>query len=100
MDLRLFITRNALLGECPKCGKIASLDRMKSKNSFERIFHKIIRHKKYHCKECKWSGALWTFMMSRKPLKVLFNYIILILAAAVFLFIAWVFIRFRLRGKL
>lgn len=76
MDFRLIIHKNALFLPCPKCKEEMSLDRMKSKNKFEKIFLTIIRFKKYHCKSCKWNGKIFIYTITRNIKKVLLNYLI------------------------
>ncbi len=99
MDFKLIISRNVLFGACPKCKEIMTLERVKTKSKFEKIFLTILRKKKYHCKSCKWYGTLFIYTLSKKYKKIIFNYLILFVLIIVGSVLASILVRYLLNPK-
>jgi hypothetical protein len=77
MNLRLFIDRNVTLNRCPHCKEMGTLKRKRHLNFFEQL-KKLVFLKQYNCKNCGWSGALFTRRLSSNYIVVIIFYILLI----------------------
>lgn len=81
---KVLIYRNPQFGICPKCKTVSTLHRSRSRNMFEQVVRKTTFLKTYRCKECGWRGFRSTVILTRKSLKTIFIYLVLMFATAYF----------------
>ena len=81
-SLKVLVFRNPQFGTCPDCKKTGTLHRSRSRNMFEQIVRGTTFMKTYRCKECGWRGFKSTFIVTRKSLKNIALYAILIAITA------------------
>jgi hypothetical protein len=79
---RVFISRNPQFGSCPVCKKAGVLHRSRPRTMFEQIIHRITFLKNYRCKECGWRGFRSTIVITKKSLKSLSFYALLMIITA------------------
>lgn len=65
--------------KCPSCKKYHSLRRSHSRDTKEKIFNYLTFRKLYRCKSCGWRGYKFKVVITKKSLKNILLYIILIL---------------------
>ena len=74
---------NPQFGKCPNCKSIGTLHRSRTKNMFEQIIRRISFFKTYRCKECGWRGFRSTLIFTRKSIRQVFIYLIIIIITAI-----------------
>ncbi len=79
---KVLISRNPQFGKCPGCKKTGTLHRSRSRNMYEQIIRKIGFLKTYRCKECGWRGVRSRLILTKKSLKSIVFYALIILATA------------------
>lgn len=79
---KVLIHRNPQYGKCPACKKTGTLHRSRSHNIFEQIVQLVSIIKIYRCKECGWRGFRSIIVITKKSVKSIFVYLVLILFAA------------------
>ena len=79
---KVLINRNPQFSRCPDCNKVGSLHRSRSRNMFEQIIRHTTFLKTYRCKECGWRGFRSTLVVTKKSIKALAIYFILIIITA------------------
>lgn len=79
---KVLFHRNPQFSRCPECKTAGSLHRSRSKNLYEQILRRITFLKTYRCKECGWRGFRSTVVVTRKSIRSIVIYLIIILVTA------------------
>ena len=79
---KVLIRRNPQFGQCPSCKKVGTLHRSRSKTMTEQIMRKVSFFRIYRCKECGWRGFRSTLVITRKSLRNVFMYFLLVCVTA------------------
>ncbi len=79
---KVLFHRNPQFSKCPQCSAVGSLHRSRSRNMREQIIRRLTFFKTYRCKECGWRGFRSTLVLTKKSLKSLLLYIVLIILTA------------------
>ncbi|MDF1611854.1 MAG: hypothetical protein AB1695_04820 [Stygiobacter sp.] len=74
---KILFYRNPQFSRCPSCKSIGTLHRSRSRNMFEQIVRKTSFIKVYRCKECGWRGFRSTLIFTKKSIRTLLIYILL-----------------------
>lgn len=69
--------------KCPECNKTGSLHRSRSRNMLEQIIRHTTFMKTFRCNECGWRGFRSTVVITKKSIRTLTIYFILILITAI-----------------
>jgi hypothetical protein len=79
---KVLFHRNPQFAKCPRCGEFGTLHRSRAKNMQEQIIRRLTFFKTYRCKECGWRGFRSTLVLTKKSIKSLLIYIVLIALTA------------------
>ena len=71
--------RNPQFTKCPSCKAMGTLHRSRSKNMFEQILRRTTFLKTYRCKECGWRGFKSTIILTKRSIRSIILYTLLIL---------------------
>lgn len=74
--------RNPQFSKCPSCKSVGTLHRSRSRNMFEQIVRRTSFFKTYRCKECGWRGFRSTIILTKRSVRSIVIYLILILITA------------------
>lgn len=79
---KVLIHRNPQFGRCPKCKSAGTLHRSRTQNMFEQIIRRTTFLKTYRCKECGWRGFRSTLIFTKKSIRQIIIYMMMIVVAA------------------
>ncbi len=79
---KVLIHTNPKFGRCPQCKSVGTLHRSRTKNMYEQIIRRTTFLKTYRCKECGWRGFRSTLTFTRKSIRHIIIYIIIIIITA------------------
>ncbi|MCX7875826.1 MAG: hypothetical protein N2321_06615 [Melioribacteraceae bacterium] len=79
---KILFYRNPQFSKCPSCKSIGTLHRSRARNMWEQIVRKTSFIKTYRCKECGWRGFRSTLIFTKKSLKTIIVYIVLMALTA------------------
>lgn len=91
-ELHILYPKDPVLGKCNECGELGSMNRSRSRNSFERVIKKATPFKIYKCNKCGWRGYRSTIRFTKNSLTTLLIY--LGMAAVTVLLIRFVISKF------
>ncbi|MFA5804454.1 MAG: hypothetical protein WC879_07400 [Melioribacteraceae bacterium] len=79
---KVLVHMNPQFGKCPQCKSVGTLHRSRAKSMFEQIVRRITFFKTYRCKECGWRGFRSTLIFTRKSVRHIIIYTIIIIITA------------------
>ncbi|MCI0472637.1 MAG: hypothetical protein L0Y76_03540 [Ignavibacteria bacterium] len=82
MEFNLFTERSSAFTACSKCGTSGRMSRMKPDSGTQKILFKILKIRKYHCKDCKHNEIFFNYRLKKNAARILLNNILLLAAAA------------------
>lgn len=95
VNSKVLIHQNPQFGKCPQCKSVGVLHRSRTQNMTEQIISRITFFKTYRCKECSWRGFRSTLIFTKKSMRQILFYSIIIIITA---FIAqYVILNFALK---
>ena len=78
---KVLVHMNPQFGKCPQCKSVGTLHRSRTKNMYEQIIEEQLL-KTYRCKECGWRGFRSTLIFTRKSIRHIIIYSIIIIITA------------------
>ncbi len=88
MDFKLIIPRSMSFVNCPECNSSGSLDRVRNDDLWSQILLKVFQVRGYHCRICKYEGRFFLYKIKNNPLRIILNYVLLIVILFVVLLVA------------
>ena len=79
---KVLVNMNPQFGKCPQCKSVGTLHRSRTKNMYEQIIRRTTFLKTYRCKECGWRGFRSTLIFTRKSIRHIIIYSIIIIITA------------------
>jgi hypothetical protein len=93
MEFNLFAERSSAFTTCSKCGTSGSLSRMKPDTGTQKIIYKILKIRKYHCKECKHDEILFNYKLRKNTGRILFNNLLVLVSGIIILILSYFIIK-------
>jgi len=78
----LIFKKNPIYEKCPSCSSSGSMRKSRSRTFGEKIIKSITLFGLYRCKKCGWRGYRTKFVLTKKSIKNVFIYLILVLVSA------------------
>jgi hypothetical protein len=93
MEFNLFTVRSSAFTTCSKCGVSGSMSRMKPDSGSRMILYKILKIRKYHCKECKHDEIFFNYRLRKNTGRILFNNLLVLFSGIIILIISYFLIK-------